>query len=91
MGVARQIGQHRLRSGERTLGIDHPFDIAQWRQICGKRLWVGQRSVIAEELQLSGLVCGDELLQEQPAEQPREHADGEEEAGPASDPLVAVQ
>ena len=34
----------------------------------------GQMSVIAEELKL--LVRCDQLLQEQPAEQAREHADG---------------
>ena len=28
MGVALQIGEHGLRSGERTLGIDHPVDLA---------------------------------------------------------------
>ena len=28
MGVARQIGEHGLRPGERPLGIDHPVDLA---------------------------------------------------------------
>ena len=28
VGVARQIGEHGLRSAERTLGIDHPIDLA---------------------------------------------------------------
>ena len=37
--------------------------------------------MIAEEHQGAGLVCRHELLQEQPAEQAREYADGEEEAG----------
>ena len=47
--------------------------------------------MIAEELQLAGLVSGDELLQEQPAEQAREHAHREEEARPARDPALAVE
>ena len=28
MGIARQIGEHGLGSGERTLGVDHPVDVA---------------------------------------------------------------
>ena len=47
--------------------------------------------MIAEELQAAGVVGGGELLQEQPPEQPREHAHGEEEAGPAGYPALAVQ
>ena len=34
---------------------------------------------------------GGQLLQEQSPEQPREHADGEEEAGPAGYPALAVE
>ena len=33
---------------------------------------------------------GGELLQDQPSEQAREHAYGEEEAGPAGDPALAM-
>ena len=29
VGVAREIAQHLLGSGERVLGVDHPFDLAQ--------------------------------------------------------------
>jgi hypothetical protein len=39
--------------------------------------------VIAEEPQAAVGMEGGELLEEQSAEQPREHVDGEEEAGPA--------
>ena len=47
--------------------------------------------MIAEELQAAGVVGGEQLLQEQPAEQAREHADGKEEAGPAGDPALSVE
>src|SRR5206468_3331762 len=33
MGVAAEIGEHRLRPGEGSLGIDDPLDLAQRRQI----------------------------------------------------------
>ena len=90
VGVARQIGQHRLGSAEGSLGVDDPLGLAQRRQIRGEGMALGQSGVIAEELQAAGVVSGGELLQEQPAEQPREHAHGEEEAGPAGDPALAV-
>ena len=47
--------------------------------------------MIAEELQAAGVVGRDQLLQEQTAKQPREHADGKEEAGPTRDPALAVE
>jgi hypothetical protein len=33
VGVARQIAQHLPGPGERLLGVDHPIDLAQRRQI----------------------------------------------------------
>src|SRR2546430_498979 len=47
--------------------------------------------MIAEELQVAGLVGRDQLLQEQPAEQAREHAHRQEEAGPARHPALVVE
>jgi hypothetical protein len=47
-------------------------------------LRIGERGVLAEELQLSCTMSGIKLLQDQPAEQAREHAYGDEEAGPAT-------
>ena len=44
--------------------------------------------MIAEEVQAAGLVGRGEPLQEQPAEQAREHAHRQEEAGPARDPAL---
>ena len=51
----------------------------------------GERRMIAEELQTAGGVCGGELVEEQPAEQAREHAHRQEEARPARDPALAVE
>ena len=55
-----------------------------------ERLRIGENGVIAEELQAACLMGRGQLLQEQPAEQAREHADGEEEAGPARHPALTV-
>ena len=91
MGIARQIGQHSLWPAEWTLGIDHPFGSAQRGQIGRERLRIGESSKIAEELQVFGLVSGEKLLQEQSAEQAREHAHRQEEAGPGCHPALAVE
>lgn len=83
--VARQISQHCLRTAERSLAVavDDPFGFAQQHEACGESVALGQVSTIAEELQAVGFVGGDQPLQEQSAEQSREHAGGEEEAGSA--------
>ena len=47
--------------------------------------------MLTEELQLSGPMGGVEHLQEQPAEQAREHAHRQEEVGPARHPALAVE
>ncbi len=52
---------------------------------------IGEGRVIAEELQVAGLVGRDQLLQEQPSKEPREHAYGQEEAGAARYPARAVE
>ena len=54
VGVARKIAQDFLRSTEWTLGIDDPVFVAQRCQISREGFWIGQRNVVAEELQLSG-------------------------------------
>ena len=91
MGVAGQIGEHRLGPGEGALGIDHPVDLAQRLQERGERHGLFQRLMLTEELQLAGPVGGSELLAELPPEQPREHPHGQEKAAPAGDPALPVE
>ena len=57
VGIARQIGEHRLGPAERTLGIDDPFGSAQRRQRGGEGLGVGETGELAEELQAAGSVA----------------------------------
>ena len=88
--VARQVGQHRLRSREGPLGIDHPLTLAQRREpgLEGGRF--GQRCVFPEEPELTAIVQPLQFLQEASPEQPRQHAHRQEEPGPASDPLRPI-
>ncbi len=88
--IARQIRQYRRRLGERALSIDHPLALAQRRAPVGEGCRIGQRGVFAEELQLAAVMGLGKLLKEAPAEQPREHAHGQEEAPPAGDPTFSV-
>src|SRR5580704_16811598 len=91
VGVARKIAQDLLRSPEWTLGIDDPVFFAQRCQISREGFWIGQRHVLAEELQLSGTMSGSKLFQDEPSKQTRENLHGEKEVGPAGDPASPVQ
>ena len=82
MGVAREIAQHFLRAAEWALAIGHPLCVAQWLQIPSECLRIDEPGMLAEELQLTGAMSGAELVQEQAAEQFREHAHRQEEARP---------
>ncbi len=90
MGVAGEIGQHGLGPGEGALAIDDPFHAPQRDQVGGEGGAVSQAGVLAEEDQPPLGVGGGELVQEQAAEQAREHAHRQEEAGAAGDPALAV-
>ena len=90
VGVAAQIGQDRIRSGEGSLGVDMPFDLAHRRQMAFERRRVFEPGQIAEELQFVGLEGGDQFFQEQPPEKHRQHIDRQEEALAAFDPVLPV-
>jgi hypothetical protein len=73
------------------IAVDDPFAVAQRCQIGCKSSGIGERSELAEELELSGLVSTGELLQDQPAEQAREDADVDKEVGPAGNPALTIK
>ena len=70
MGVAGEIGEYGLGSGEGALGVDDPFELAQGGEIRREGLGVDKSGVSAEEAQAGGVVGRNQLLQEQAAEQP---------------------
>ena len=85
----REISEHRLGPAEWALHVDDPFSFAQRRQISCEGFCIDERSMVAEEQKL--LVRRDDPLQEQPAEQAREHAHRQEEARPARHPTRAIE
>jgi hypothetical protein len=81
-----------------VLHLSTPWGALQWWVKFGSRLteggecsFFGECGVVAEEGEAAGLVRHREHLQQEPAEQARKHADGEEESGPARDPALALE
>ena len=91
VGIARQISEHRLGSAERPLGVEIPLNLTQRRQIRSECFALGERDMLAKEFQATGVVGGDELLQKQSPEQPREHRHRQKVARPARDPPLTVE
>jgi hypothetical protein len=91
VSVAGEVGEHRRRAAEGRLGVDHPLGPTKRRQVRGERIRCGKVREVAEEAEAPLSVRGDELLQEEAAEQPREHPNGQEEALAAGDPALAIR
>ena len=91
MGVAREIGEHGLRSGEGPLGVDDPFGAAQRRERGVEGAVVCERGEVAEEGEPAGLVQRVEAFEKKTAEQAGEDAHRQEEAGPAGEPARPVR
>jgi len=66
VGIAGEIAQHLLGSGERVLAVDYPFAFAQRRQESLERSCVGECRVVAEKLQTTLRVGLDQHGQEPP-------------------------
>jgi len=91
MGVAREVGEHRLGSAERLLRIDHPFRASERGEEGSERCGICECCVLTEELETSGLVSRDQLLQEQPPEQCRQYLDAQKVVRSARNPLGAIR
>ncbi|MNL34794.1 hypothetical protein D3C87_1567850 [compost metagenome] len=81
MGIAGEIGQDSLGATEGPLGVDDPVGPAQRCQHGGEGIGFGQIGEITMEGEPSRRVKRCETCEEEPAEQAREHAHGQEEAG----------
>ena len=90
MRITTDIVQHLLGSGERALGVDHPFDGASGSQVAKEGTTLAQWLQRGKESQFTGVVGLDEIFQKQAAEQTREDPNGQEKSGTAGDPLGPV-
>ena len=91
MRIAAEISQHLFGPAEWRLGIDDPVGPSELIEPLGKRGGIGETGEITKKAQLASHEGSLQLLQKQAAEQPREDAHRQEEAGPASDPVCAVE
>jgi len=89
--VAAHIVEDLLRAGEGRCGVDHPLGLSCRGQILHKCLPIGEGVKRPEEVQLVGGEGGVERLEQQPPEEAREHAHGEEEPRSARDPPRTVE
>ena len=91
MGISAEIGQHLGRAAEGRLGIDDPVDLAHGAEAVSEGGRLGKAGEFAEEAEITGFEGSPQLVEEQPAEEPREHADRQEEAGTTGDPSCSIE
>ena len=91
VGVARQIAQHLLGPGERLLGVDHPIDLAQWRQIGMECSLVGEPHMIAEELQRPASCAATSISRNSRRNNAERTSTGQKIARSARDPLRSIR
>jgi len=91
MGIARQVGQYRLRPGERPLGIDHPTFAASLLHQLLKGVALRQRLQLAVKLQFSFGVKLAQTVAELPAIDFRQGFDRKKPVGRSSLPAWAIE
>ena len=80
-----------LKTAEGWLGVDHPFDLAQFMDSAGEGDGGPEFGKPTEEAEPAGLEGGAEFIEEQPPEELREDTDGQEEPRAAGEPLPPVE
>jgi hypothetical protein len=91
VGVAGEVGQDLLGTGEGLFRIDDPFGCTQGRENGCKRPRVVEADKVGKELQFTGFECCRQTLEKQVLEHAREHANGKKGSWPAGDPTLAVR
>jgi len=91
MGVAGEIGERRLRSGEGRLGINEPVLPPQRREMPGEGRGTTEARDLAEEPQPTCRLDVGERSQEEPPEQAGQHPHRQQKAGLAVHPARAVE
>lgn len=91
MGIAAEIGQHRLRAAKWGFGIYHPFRFAERGEPLRKGILLRQVIEIAKEGELACAVRVLEPIQKQASEQPSQHPNMQKEPRFAGDPPRAIR
>ena len=77
MGIAGEIGEHGIGTGEGTFGIDKPIHTAKGFEELPERIPILECGILTEELQRAFGVDGDKPLAHEPSEETREHLNAE--------------
>src|SRR6185295_15262962 len=91
MSVASKIGEYLVRTGEGTLGVDHPFHTAQRLEEGPECIGIMKRGLFAEKLQRAFGVGGDKTLAHEAAKQSREHFYAEKVPSSTGYPALSVR
>src|SRR5215472_7037659 len=91
LGVAGEIGEHRLRPGEGRLGVDEPVLPLERCEMCVEGLAATQVLDLAKEREPALCMGIGEARQEEPPEQTGQYAHWQEEAGFAAHPARPVE
>ena len=89
--MAGEIGEYGLGSGEGSLGEDDPLGAAQRREGGVEGAFLGKGPELAEKGEAAGRMQGSKAVEEEPAEEAREHAHRQEETGLAGYPARPVR
>ena len=91
MGVGAEIAQHMFRTAEGRLGVDDPVVAEQHPQAGCEGARLGKVRQAAEELEFTSMEGVAQPFDELAAEDPAEHADGQEEGAPGGDPSGVIR
>ena len=90
VGVAGQVGKHRLRPGEGRLGVDDPLLPSDGSKVAQEGASFGEVRHGPEEGEPPGVVQRDQPRQKDPSEQLAEHAHRKREGWTRGDPSASV-
>jgi hypothetical protein len=90
MSVTANLVEYLLRSGKRTLGVNHPFGALCLGDLPGESAGCAKWFQGAEELQLARIECCLQRFEEEAAEEPGQDPNGQEEVWLAGDPSLTI-
>ena len=91
MRIATEISEHLLWPTEGWLGIDDPLAATGFGKATSEGGVLGEFGEITEKAEIAGVEGSLQVFEEEPTEEPRQHAHRQEEPWPASDPARAIE
>ena len=83
------MGQSRCWLISVAIRIDDPLDATDFGKATSEGGLLGEFGEVTEKAEIAGVEGGLQVFEEEPTEEPRQHAHRQEEPWPASDPACA--